>query len=41
VITVVGLRKLLRVPVWLGVGVYLLAIASAVPLAIMFMRSPL
>lgn len=40
-ITVMGLTKLLGVPVWLGVGVYMLAIASAVPLAIMFMRSPL
>ena len=41
VIVVVGLRKLLGVPVWLGIGVYILTIASAVPLAIMFMRSPI
>jgi len=41
VITVVGLRKRLGVPVWLGVGMYLLAMAFSMPLAIMFMRSPL
>ena len=41
IITVMGLRKLLKVPVWLGAVVYILAIATAVPLAIMFMRFPL
>jgi hypothetical protein len=41
VLTVTGLRRLLEVPVWLGVVLCLLIIATAMPLAIMFMRSPL
>jgi hypothetical protein len=41
VIAVVGLKRLLRVPVWLGVAAYVLALLSAVPMAVMFMRSPL
>jgi hypothetical protein len=41
IIVVVGLKKLLKVPAWLGAIAYMLAIASAMPLAIMFMRSPL
>ena len=41
VLTVVGLRRLLDVPVWLGICVYILALGLAFPLAVMFMRSPL
>jgi hypothetical protein len=41
VIAVRGLRELLDVPIWLGVCMYVLAIAAALPIAIMFMRSPL
>lgn len=41
VIITVGLKKLLQVPPWLGLGVYMLALAFSFPLAIMLMRSPL
>jgi hypothetical protein len=41
VIIVAGLRKILRVPTWLAVLVTIAYIAAAMPLAIMFMRSPL
>ena len=35
------LKRILDLPVWIGVGVNLIGIAAALPLAIMFMRSPL
>lgn len=38
---VTALKKLLDVPVWLGLILCVLAILCALPLAIMFMRSPL
>jgi hypothetical protein len=41
VLVVVGLKRLLGVPAWLGAALYVLAVASALPLAVMFMRSPL
>jgi hypothetical protein len=40
VLVVVALNKLLRVPVKLGIVLYILVIISSLPLAIMFMRSP-
>ena len=41
VIIVVGLKKLLDVPPWLGVVLYILALVFVFPLAVLFMRSPL
>lgn len=41
VITVLGLKRILGVPVWLGVVVNCLAVPAALPFAIMFMRSPM
>ena len=41
VIVVLGLRDWFEVPAWLGVALYVLFILSAMPLAIMFIRSPL
>jgi hypothetical protein len=41
VIIVTGLRRILRVPTWLALLVTIAYIAAAMPLAIMFMRSPL
>jgi hypothetical protein len=41
VIVVLGLRKILGVPAWLGVMLYVLGIAIGLPLGIMFMRSPI
>ncbi|MBN1399447.1 MAG: hypothetical protein JXA74_01345 [Anaerolineae bacterium] len=41
VLAVVALKGLLGVPIWLGVALDLLAVAASLPLAIMFMRSPL
>ena len=40
-IIVTGLKRILRVPVWLAVLLTLASIASSLPPAIMFMRSPL
>jgi len=40
-ITVIGLKRILAVPVWLGSLLALLAMPVALPFAIMFMRSPL
>jgi hypothetical protein len=40
VITVIGLKRTLDVPVWLGVLLSLLVMPVALPFAIMFMRSP-
>jgi hypothetical protein len=40
-IAAVAFKRILRVPVWLGVLVNLAGIAAALPMAIMFMRSPL
>jgi hypothetical protein len=40
-ISVLGLKRILGVPVWLGAVLSLLAIPVALPFAIMFMRSPL
>jgi hypothetical protein len=39
-ITVVGLKRILGAPAWLGCVLGILAIAVAVPFGIMFMRSP-
>ena len=39
-ITVIGLKRILGIPVWLGTLLSLLAIPVSLPLAIMFMRSP-
>jgi hypothetical protein len=41
VITAIGLKRILDVPIWLGAVLSLLSIPIALPLAIMFMRSPL
>jgi hypothetical protein len=41
VLAVVALKRLLGVPIGLGVVLDLLAVATSLPLAIMFMRSPL
>jgi hypothetical protein len=41
VITVIGLKRILGVPVWFGVLLSLLALPVALPFAIMFMRSPI
>ena len=41
VISVIGLKRILGVPVWLGVLLSLLAMPVALPFAIMFMRSPM
>ena len=40
VIIVMGLKRILGVPVWLGIVLSILLIAAAMPLAIMFMRAP-
>jgi len=40
-LTAVALKRILGVPTWLGVLLYVLTVAAALPLAIMFMRSPL
>ena len=40
VIFVVGLKRILGVPVWLGILLTILAFAADMPLAIMIMRSP-
>jgi hypothetical protein len=40
-ITVIGLRRILGVPIWIGVPLALLGIPVALPFAIMFMRSPM
>lgn len=39
-IIVLGMKRILGVPVWLGVSLNILAIAVSLPVAIMFMRSP-
>lgn len=39
-IVTVALKRILGVPAWLGIILNLLAIAASMPLAIMFMRSP-
>ena len=41
VLVVVGLKRLLGVPVWLGITVSLLAFCATLPLAMLFMRSPI
>jgi hypothetical protein len=41
VIIVTGLKRMLSVPVWLGILLCLLSIAFAIPLAFMFMSSPI
>jgi hypothetical protein len=41
VIVTIGLKRILDVPIWLGAVLGLLGIATSLPLAIMFMRSPL
>ncbi len=40
-ISVVAIKRLLRVPIWLGILLNLAGIPLSLPLAIMFMRSPL
>jgi hypothetical protein len=40
-ITVLGLKRILGVPLWLGVLLSLIAIPIGLPFGIMFMRSPL
>ena len=40
VIMVVGLRRLLSVPIWLGIVLSFIPILVALPFAMMFMRSP-
>lgn len=40
-LTVIGLKRILDVPVWLGTALSLLSIPVMLPIAIMFMRSPL
>jgi hypothetical protein len=40
-ITAIGLKRILEVPLWLGTTLSLLSIPISLPLAIMFMRSPL
>lgn len=39
-IIVVGLRRILSVPAWLGTALSILTIPAALPFAMMFMRSP-
>ena len=41
VIATIGLKRILGVPVWLGALLSFLGIPIALPLGIMFMRSPL
>lgn len=41
IISVTALKRILGVPVWLGIVLNIFAIAVSLPLAIMFMRSPL
>jgi hypothetical protein len=41
VIIVTGLKRLLRVPIWLAVLLTVVSIAVSMPLAVMFMRSPI
>ncbi len=41
VISVIALKRILDVPVWLGIVLNIIAIAVSLPLAIMFMRSPI
>jgi len=41
VIEIIGLKRLLGVPIWLGAILSLLEIPIALPFGIMFMRSPL
>jgi hypothetical protein len=41
VITTIALKRMLDVPVWLGILLNLVGMAVAMPFAIMFMRSPL
>jgi hypothetical protein len=41
VLVVIGLKRILRVPVWLGIPTVILTFAAGMPFAIMFMRSPL
>src|SRR4030042_4995183 len=40
IITIIALKRILDVPVWLGIVLNIIAIAFSLPLAIMFMRSP-
>jgi hypothetical protein len=40
-IVTVALKRILGVPVWLGIVLNFLSMAASMPLAIMFMRSPL
>jgi hypothetical protein len=40
VITVVGLKRILGVSVWLGIALSILAFGAAMPFAIIFMRAP-
>jgi len=41
VITTISLKRILNVPVWLGIVLSIVGIAASIPFAIMFMRSPI
>jgi hypothetical protein len=41
VLSIVGLRQLLGVPLWLGLGLNVVGFFAAMPLAMVFMRAPL
>jgi len=41
VITTIALKRILSVPVWFGLILSIIGIAVSLPLAIMFMRSPI
>jgi len=40
-ITTIALKRILKVPVWLGILLNIIGMAVSMPIAIMFMRSPL
>ena len=41
VISIIALKRIMDVPVWLGIVLNIIAIVVSLPLAIMFMRSPI
>lgn len=40
-ITTIALKRILKVPVWLGILLNIIGMAVSMPFAIMFMRSPI
>jgi hypothetical protein len=40
IIMTIGFRKILKIPLWLSIGLSIITIFASLPLAIMFMRSP-